>query len=47
MTKIVQISDLHTGFSEFREDILLRAINKINKLQPDAVVISGDITDKS
>ena len=45
MTKIVQISDLHTGFSEFREDILLRAINKINKLQPDAVVISGDITD--
>lgn len=45
MTKIIQISDLHTGFSEFREDILLRAINKINKLQPDAVVISGDITD--
>jgi 3',5'-cyclic AMP phosphodiesterase CpdA len=45
MTKIVHISDIHAGFTEFREDILLKAINKINKLDPDAVVISGDITE--
>ncbi|MBR3212922.1 MAG: metallophosphoesterase, partial [Methanosphaera sp.] len=45
MTKIVHMSDIHAGFAEFREDILLRAINQINKLHPDAVVISGDITD--
>lgn len=45
MTKIVHMSDIHRGFSEFSEDILLMAINKINHLQPDAVVITGDITD--
>jgi 3',5'-cyclic AMP phosphodiesterase CpdA len=39
------MSDLHTGFAQFREDILLDTINKINELNPDAVVISGDITD--
>ncbi|MBR0471607.1 MAG: metallophosphoesterase [Methanosphaera sp.] len=45
MTKIVHMSDLHIGFANFREDILLNTINKINKLNPEAVVISGDITD--
>lgn len=45
MTKIVHMSDMHIGFTQFREDILLKAINKINKMRPDAVVISGDITD--
>ena len=39
------MSDLHIGFANFREDILLNTINKINKLNPEAVVISGDITD--
>ena len=45
MTKIVHMSDIHTGLTEFREDLLLKAINKINTLQPDAVVISGDLTE--
>lgn len=45
MTKIVHISDLHTGFTQFKEDILLNTIKQINKLEPDAVVVSGDITD--
>ncbi len=45
MTRIVHISDLHIGFAQFREDILLNAINEINKLEPEAIVISGDITD--
>lgn len=39
------MSDLHIGFTQFREDILLNTINKINKLEPDAVVVSGDLTD--
>ena len=45
MTRIVHMSDMHIGSTQFREDILLKAINNINKLEPDAVVISGDITD--
>ena len=45
ITMIVHMSDLHIGFAQFREDILLNTINKINKLNPDAVVISGDITE--
>ena len=45
MTIIVHMSDLHIGFAEFREDILLNTINYINKLNPDAVIISGDLTD--
>ena len=45
MTVIVHMSDLHIGFSEFREDILLNTINHVNNLNPDAVIISGDLTD--
>lgn len=46
MTKIVHISDLHTGYAQFREDLLLQTIDEINKIQPSAVVISGDLTDQ-
>ena len=45
MTVLVHISDLHVGFAEFREDILLNTITYINELNPDAVIISGDLTD--
>lgn len=45
MSTIAHISDLHVGFTEFREDILLNTISNINSLNPTAVVISGDITD--
>lgn len=46
MTKIVHISDLHVGFAEFQEDLLLKAIKEINETQPSAVIITGDLTDQ-
>lgn len=45
MAVIVHISDLHIGFTEFREDLLLKTIDYINDLNPDAVIISGDLTE--
>ncbi|HZJ41806.1 MAG TPA: metallophosphoesterase [Patescibacteria group bacterium] len=41
---IVQISDVHLG-PIYRKKSLLRAINKINKLKPEAVFITGDLFD--
>ncbi|OED30156.1 metallophosphoesterase [Methanosphaera sp. WGK6] len=45
MTKLVHISDLHTGYSHFRKDILLKTIKEINEMKPAAVIITGDLTD--
>lgn len=45
MTTIVHISDLHTGYTQFREDLLLQAIDEINEMKPSAVIITGDLTD--
>ncbi|WP_455644756.1 metallophosphoesterase family protein [Methanosphaera sp.] len=45
MTKLVHISDLHTGYAHFREDILLKTIEEINEMKPSAVIITGDLTD--
>ena len=41
---IVQISDLHCGTQFFLPNLLERAITEVNDLQPDIVVISGDLT---
>jgi predicted MPP superfamily phosphohydrolase len=41
---IVQISDVHLG-PIYREKNFSRAIDKINKLQPEAVFITGDLFD--
>lgn len=46
MTVIVHISDLHTGYAQFREDILLKTIDEINQIKPAAVIITGDLTDQ-
>ena len=52
--KLVHLSDLHLGkrvneFSmiEDQEYILIQFINKIDEIKPDAVIIAGDIYDKS
>ncbi|MCD7781725.1 MAG: metallophosphoesterase [Methanosphaera sp.] len=45
MIKIVHMSDLHVGYNQFKEDILLQSIKEINELEPDAVIITGDLTD--
>ena len=41
---IAQISDLHCGSPHFVPGLLERAIVEINALEPDVVVVSGDLT---
>src|SRR6478609_4405623 len=41
---IVQLSDLHCGMQFFLPSLLERAIAETNELEPDVVVISGDLT---
>ncbi len=41
---IVQLSDLHCGQQFFLPALLERAIAETNELEPDVVVISGDLT---
>src|SRR5438132_4758378 len=41
---IVQISDLHCGAQFFLPNLLERAITEVNELEPDIVVVSGDLT---
>ena len=43
--EIVQLSDIHVG-SQFREKIFEKAIDEINSLKPEAVVITGDLTNE-
>jgi 3',5'-cyclic-AMP phosphodiesterase len=44
MFRIVQLSDLHCGPQFFLAQHLERAIAEVNEMQPDVVVISGDLT---
>jgi len=41
---IVQISDIHVGEVHFVPSLLTRAIDEINELNPDIVIITGDLT---
>ena len=43
--EIVQLSDIHVG-SQFREEIFEKVIDEVNSLKPDAVVITGDLTNE-
>lgn len=42
---IVQISDLHVG-SQFLEDKFNVLVDEINELNPDVIVITGDLTNE-
>ena len=42
---IAQLSDLHCGSPHFVPELLDQAIDEVNELEPDVVVISGDLTD--
>jgi 3',5'-cyclic AMP phosphodiesterase CpdA len=42
--RIVQLSDLHCGQQFFLPHLLERAIGEVNELEPDVVVVSGDLT---
>ncbi|MCW2974210.1 MAG: putative phosphohydrolase [Thermoleophilia bacterium] len=41
---IAHLSDLHCGHPHFVEEMLVQAIDEVNELDPDVVVISGDLT---
>ena len=41
---IVQISDIHVGEKYFVPSLLTRAVDEINELDPDIVIITGDLT---
>ena len=43
---IVHLSDTHGGSSFFLPNLLERAIDEINEMEPDAVVMTGDLTDE-
>lgn len=45
MTLIAHISDLHISNSSFDEDVFMDAVGQINNLQPDMVILTGDITN--
>ena len=45
MTVIVHISDLHVSKADFDEDIFMKAAAEINELQPDMIILTGDLTN--
>ncbi len=42
---IVQLSDLHVG-SQFQPEVFERVIEEVNGLGPDAIIITGDLTNE-
>ncbi len=42
---LVQISDIHVG-SQFQESVFEKVISEVNELRPDAILISGDLTNE-
>jgi len=42
---IVQLSDLHVG-SQFLEDKFAKVVEEVNELEPDVIVITGDLTNE-
>jgi 3',5'-cyclic AMP phosphodiesterase CpdA len=41
---LVQISDIHVG-PQFKKDVFEKAVQEINKMEPDAVIVTGDLTE--
>ncbi|MFQ5970518.1 MAG: metallophosphoesterase family protein [Nitrososphaerales archaeon] len=41
---VVQLSDIHVG-PQFRKDVFKNAVDEVNKLGPDAVIVTGDLTE--
>jgi 3',5'-cyclic-AMP phosphodiesterase len=42
---IVQLSDIHVG-SQFQESVFEKVIEEVNQLKPDAVIVTGDLTNE-
>ena len=45
MTIIAHISDLHFSDDAFDKDVFLQAVDEINNLNPDMIILTGDITN--
>ena len=45
MTVIAHISDLHVSSTAFDEAVFMQAVTEINNLQPDMIILSGDVTN--
>jgi 3',5'-cyclic AMP phosphodiesterase CpdA len=43
--QLVQLSDIHVG-SFFKQQVLDTVVEEVNKLNPDAIIITGDLTDE-
>ncbi|MEO9321171.1 MAG: metallophosphoesterase [Nitrososphaera sp.] len=42
--QLVQLSDIHIG-GLFIQEIFDKVVNEVNELKPDAIIITGDLTD--
>lgn len=42
---IVQLSDIHVG-SQYQEQVFEKVIEEVNALKPDAIIITGDLTNE-
>ena len=45
MALIAHLSDMHVGALAFREELLLDAIDRINEMEVDATIVTGDLSD--
>ena len=45
MAIIAHISDLHVSKADFNEEMFLQAVSEINALQPDMIILTGDLTN--
>jgi 3',5'-cyclic AMP phosphodiesterase CpdA len=43
--QLVQLSDIHVG-SFFKQQVFDTVVEEVNKLNPDAIIITGDLTDE-
>jgi 3',5'-cyclic AMP phosphodiesterase CpdA len=43
--QLVQLSDIHVG-SFFKQPVFDTIVEEVNKLKPDAIIITGDLTDE-
>ncbi|MGH9877052.1 MAG: metallophosphoesterase family protein, partial [Nitrososphaerales archaeon] len=41
---IVQLSDIHVG-PQFKKEVFEKAVEEVNQLDPDTVIITGDLTE--
>jgi Icc protein len=46
MVLLIQLSDLHIGGAYFKQMVFDTLVDEVNKINPDATIITGDLTDE-